>query len=159
MCAACKHGYKPTYRTDNKGKFVSACTPIDDCNNDLTNVTNSRKMFNGCYKCNSGFTNGWSANAIDYETCVKIPESQSLCLAYTRDPDNVGNTTNTGDCHYCPKGYVLNQDQFCSKITFPQCADKFYPREDVSAAANLNYKLYTQYKGQGCTACTNGYFA
>lgn len=45
-------------------------------------------MFNGCYKCNDGYTFGWANNAVDHTECVKIPSSQSLCLAYTRNPDN-----------------------------------------------------------------------
>lgn len=77
QCVACKHGFKATYRTD--GKFIRTCEAITNCNTNFTNITDSRKMFNGCYKCNDGYTFGWANNAVDHTQCVKIPSTQSLC--------------------------------------------------------------------------------
>ena len=53
----------------------------------------------------------------------------------------------------------MNQDKFCSKITFPQCADNFYPYETLGNTDNLHHKFYNQYRGQGCTLCSTGYHA
>ena len=99
---------------------------------------------NGCQKCDSGFaflakavttftlaaTNAVN-QSIDRTYCVKLPDNNSNCYAYsplttagaeTYD-NNAAQVTfpEQGKCVVCNAGYYLNEIGFCDKITVSGC--------------------------------------
>ena len=130
ICAFCLPGFKPTFVNVY---MVSACTAITNCNNSTTTP-----WANSCGECSANFIWEWAANKINYDSCVA--GTTANCMAYQ------ANTK----CILCKKGFNLNSDDQCEKLTAANCqADKYwnnyYGTNFDNAAKKLDSIRYWRY--------------
>ncbi len=137
-CAACKPGYKSTNIKDNYPHIKIRCDRIDRC----VGVD----WFNHCSKCEVGHVWGNDGN-IDTTDCV--PYSGQNCLS----------ANDQGICQTCLKGYNLNKDFICELMNPSNCksSDYFSFKKEYTNKSDIIYGLYHDYRGVGCSECSNGY--
>ena len=150
-CAACKPGFKST--SQSTFVFVKTnCEPIQNCSPNST-------MFNACSKCNTGYIHKYDTT-VDFTICLAIPSSLTskleYCWAATESSDN---NTEAEECKVCQKGFVLNFDGFCEKLTPTYCNDGEFRLSDMKAKDHWNWSLWQSNEGVGCNKCSASYAA
>ena len=103
---------------------------------------------NSCSECEVGYSFKFDPNTqtIDHSECVANLQSGSLCLAF--DPTDKL-------CKACRRGFYLNKDSFCSKLSTQYCKAGFLDYKYGGSYLKNSPSFYTYifHQGYGCTYC------
>lgn len=154
-CTACQPGYKVSgnYAAYRIPFMIYDCAPIANCQ--------SSTWFNFCSQCQSGYI-------YEYSTTNRTILFDS-CTAFTADSNCYAAEAGKTVCSICKKGYFLNDDKQCHKVTIPYC------NQDVNLVAQYSFNFATSndfknvYYGRmlnyfyteavGCNECVNATYA
>jgi len=155
-CTACSPGFKisGSYTTYKLPFMIFDCVAIANCASGGTWV-------NFCSQCQTGYVYEYSvaARTILFDSCVAFT-ADSFCYAA-----EAGKQT----CTVCQRGYFLNEDNRCHKVSVPYCAKEV----NLVAQRSFNYAIAADYKnlyygrmlnyffseGVGCNECVNSTYA
>ena len=154
-CAACKPGYKKT--ASSVSHLVKSCTAIENC-------SKKGNIANGCEICNDGFILKYENNNIVFDdvanTCISIPvpklTKMTNCLAATLQN---GSAKTAEECAICKRGFHLNKDKYCEKISVANCKVDRFRVSNKLPKPTLEWSLYLQAQGIGCTECESNFSA
>ena len=140
-------GCKPMYRPDPLSflyNFVKIrCTAIENCL--------KSSWFNACSECQTGFVYEWREDSIDYAKCVPNPIKGCYAALFVSNENTI--------CRACQRGYNLNQDFYCEKLTPPNCESSLNFNSKTNYFAHPFYSYYHNQRGIGCERCKNGFTA
>ncbi len=142
-CGACKPMYRPDPLSFVYNFVKIRCSPIENCL--------KSSWFNVCSECQTGYVYEWREDSIDYAKCVLNPIEGCFAALFISNENSI--------CRACKRGYNLNQDFFCEKLTPPNCESSVNFNSKTNYFAHPFYSYYHNQRGIGCEKCKNGFTA
>lgn len=136
VCVACLPGYKPRYYSD-ENRIVVECTKIQFCE--------GFDWFNGCSRCQKGYSYIVSHESFEYDTCLKSDEN---CLV--QNPM-------LKKCEICQKGFFINYDDICEKLVVDNCLDPLHHLQQSVLLQNIGVLLHFKFNTT-CQKCSKEYY-
>ena len=138
FCVVCKPGYRSTPFSVDIPVAIK-CDAIAFCS--------SSTWFNNCTFCKEGYAYGYkTGQGILYNHC-QISDSEPNCYAL-----NIDDQYNSY-CAYCKKGYILNQNNNCERLTPSLCETGNFQYVVDLPLNEYGYFLYNFEDGFGCSEC------